>query len=122
MKTILIVDDIQSELDLLCQYLSQAGYTAIPANNGADAIAKATENKFDAIVTDWMMPDIGGLDICRQLKKNPETEKIPIVICTVKNRDVDRFWAKKQGVQAYLIKPFTQQELLDALREATFGK
>ncbi len=118
MKTILIVDDMQSQLDLMAQYLTTAGYSIITATNGEEAIKKTLQNKPDAIVTDWMMPKIGGLDICRKLKKNPETAKIPIVACTVKNRDIDRLWAKKQGISAYVTKPCTQQELVSALQEA----
>lgn len=118
MKKVLIVDDLQSELDLIDRYLTKAGYAVIKAHNGQEALEKTTENKFDAIVTDWMMPNMGGLDICRQLKKNPETANIPVVVCTVKNREVDRVWAKKQGVKAYLAKPFSEQELINALKEA----
>lgn len=118
MQTILIVDDLQSELDLMAKYLTNAGYSIITANNGEDAIALTIENKPDAIVTDWMMPKMGGLDICRQLRKNPETEKIPVIACTVKNRDVDKMWAKKQGINGYVTKPCTQEQLVDVLREA----
>jgi len=117
MKTILIVDDVQSELEMMANYLSKAGYNIIVAHSGEDAIAKTIANKPDAVVTDWMMPKIGGLDICRKLRKNPETENIPVVACTAKNRDVDKMWAKKQGVNAYVIKPCTQDELVKAVHE-----
>ena len=116
MKTILIVDDLKSELDLMTQYLTTSGYSIITATNGEEAIAKTLENKPDAIVTDWMMPKMGGIDICRKLKKNPETAEIPIVACTAKNRDVDRMWAIKQGVKAYVTKPCTKEELVSALQ------
>ena len=118
MKTILVVDDLQSQLDLMANYLSQAGYSIITANNGADAIALTQEKKPDLIVTDWMMPKMGGLDICRKLRKNPETADIPVVACTAKNRDVDRMWAMKQGVKAYVTKPCTKEELVDAVKKA----
>ena len=116
MKTVLIVDDLQSQLDLMSQYLSNAGYKTIVANNGEEAIALTMANKPDAIVTDWMMPEMGGMDICRKLKKNSETENIPVVACTAKDRDVDRMWALKQGVKAYVTKPFTQTELVSAVK------
>lgn len=118
MKTILIVDDLQSQLDLMTNYLSQAGYSIITANNGEEAIALTTEKKPDLVVTDWMMPKMGGLDICRKLRKNPETAAIPVIACTAKNRDVDKMWAKKQGVKAYVVKPCTKEELVTAVREA----
>ncbi len=118
MKTILVVDDLKSELDLMVNYLTKAGYSIITAINGEEAIAKTIANKPDAIVTDWMMPKMGGLDICRKLRKNPDTAHIPIVACTAKNRDVDRLWAKKQGINAYVTKPCTQEQLVSALQEA----
>ena len=121
MKTILIVDDLQSQLELIEQYLTEAGYKVITAINGKEALTKTENNKIDAILTDWMMPEMGGLDISRQLKKSPETADIPIVLCTAKNRDVDRMWAKKQGIKVYITKPFTKQELIDAIEKAIIG-
>jgi two-component system, chemotaxis family, response regulator PixH len=116
MKTILIVDDIQSQLDLMAKYLGEAGYKIISVNNGQEAIAKSIASKPDLVVTDWMMPEMGGLDVCRKLSKNPETENIPVVACTAKDRDVDRMWAIKQGVKAYVTKPFTQDQLVSAVK------
>lgn len=116
MKTILIVDDLQSEREMMALYLTNAGFNIILAHNGEDAISKTIASKPDVIVTDWMMPKMGGLDICRQLKKNPETASIPVITCTAKNRDVDKMWATKQGVRAYVTKPCTQDELVNAVR------
>ena len=65
-----------------------------------------------------MMPKMGGLDICRKLKKNPETADIPIIASTAKDRDVDRMWAIKQGIKAYVVKPCKQEELVNAIRGA----
>ena len=118
MKTILIVDDTKSELDLMAKYLSNAGYNIILANNAEEAISKTIANLPDVVVTDWMMPKMGGLDICRKLKKNPATADIPVVTCTAKDRDVDRMWAIKQGVKAYVTKPCTQDELVGAVQGA----
>ena len=118
MKTILIVDDLQSELDMMAHYLTNAGFKIVMAHNGKEAIAKVSEVKPDAIVTDWMMPKMGGLDICRKLKKDPTTADIPIIACTAKDRDVDRMWAIKQGVKAYVTKPCKQEELVKAVMEA----
>ncbi|ACK72967.1 response regulator receiver protein [Gloeothece citriformis PCC 7424] len=116
MKNILVVDDMESELTLIKTYLIQAGYTVITAANGQEALNKVSEKKPDAIVADLMMPDMGGLDLCRHLKKNTDTVDIPIVACSAKKRDVDRMWAFKQGVKAYVTKPCTQQDLVDALK------
>lgn len=118
MKKILVVDDMQSELDLLCEYLTQGGFTVVTANNGKEALEIANSDRFDAIVTDWMMPEMGGLDLCRQLKKKEETANIPIIACTAKDRDVDKMWAKKQGVKGYLVKPCSKEELINTVQTA----
>ena len=118
MSKILVVDDMKAELDLLSQYLTQAGYSVVTATNGEEALEKVTEAKFDLIVTDWMMPEMGGLDLCRHLKKKTETANIPVVAFTAKNRDVDKMWAKKQGVKAYVVKPCTKEDLISAVKTA----
>jgi two-component system, chemotaxis family, response regulator PixH len=117
MSKILVVDDMQAELELVCQYLTNAGHTVVTAVNGQEALDKARADLPDAIVTDWMMPVMGGLELCRHLRKQAETASIPIIACTAKNRDVDRVWAMKQGVKVYLTKPYTAEELLTAVRE-----
>jgi two-component system, chemotaxis family, response regulator PixH len=119
MSKILVVDDMPAELELMCQYLTQAGHTILTASNGEEALNQAKVNLPDVIVTDWMMPVMGGLDLCRHLKKQPETASIPIVACTAKNREVDRMWAMKQGVKVYLMKPYTAEDLVNAVREVT---
>ncbi len=116
MANILVVDDMQAELELICQYLTAAGHTTVTAINGEEALQQARANRPDAIVTDWMMPIMGGLDLVRQLKKQPETAGIPIIACTAKNREVDRIWAMKQGVKVYLTKPYTAEELANAVQ------
>jgi two-component system, chemotaxis family, response regulator PixH len=117
MANILVVDDMQAELELICQYLNKAGHTTVTAVNGEEALHQAQTTRPDAIVTDWMMPVMGGLDLVRQLKKQPETADIPIIACTAKNREVDRMWAIKQGVKIYLTKPYTAEELTTAVQK-----
>ena len=118
MKKILLVDDMQSELDLLREYLIEAGFAVTTANNGKEALEKANSDQFDVIVTDWMMPEMGGLDLCRHLKKKAETADIPVIACTAKNRDVDKMWAKKQGVKGYLVKPCSKEDLINTVQTA----
>ncbi|MGK7958211.1 MAG: PleD family two-component system response regulator [Crocosphaera sp.] len=118
MNTILVVEDMKAELDLISQYLIKAGYQVITATDGKEALEKVINKKPDAILTDWMMPNMGGLDLCRQLKKKPETADIPVIACTAKNRDVDKMWATKQGVKGYVVKPCTEEDILSALQAA----
>ncbi|WP_107670495.1 PleD family two-component system response regulator [Cyanothece sp. BG0011] len=116
MKNILIVDDLQSELTLLTNYLTKAGYTVTTATNGQEALDKISHKRPDIILTDLMMPDMGGLDLCRKLKKQADTVDIPVVACSAKKREVDKMWAFKQGVKGYVTKPCTQEDLVNVLQ------
>ena len=77
MSNVLVVDDLQSELQLISGFLSQGGYQVATAINGADALEKARASTPDVIVTDLVMPDMSGLELCRKLKKSPATAGIP---------------------------------------------
>lgn len=114
--TILIVEDSPSELELMSYYLTESGYNVIPTNGAKEALEKALLQQPDVIVTDVVMPGISGFELCRYLKKNPATQKVPIVICSSKNQEIDRLWAMKQGADAYLTKPYTREQLIRAIK------
>lgn len=116
MNKVLVVDDAISELELISKYLRQSGYTVIVATDAKEALNKAVEHKPDAVITDLVMPGMSGLELCRNLKDNPVTEKMPIVACTSKNQEIDRLWAMKQGVNVYVTKPFSKDQLLSAVK------
>ncbi len=116
---VLLVDDMKSELQLLSNYLEQAGYAVMTAANGFEALEKVKLDRPDVIVTDLVMPELTGLELCRQLKKESATASIPIVACTTKDRQIDQTWAKKQGVAVYVVKPCTQTELVNAVRSVS---
>ncbi|MBE9029101.1 response regulator [filamentous cyanobacterium LEGE 11480] len=118
-KKVLIVDDMKSELQLISNYLQSAGYVVSTAENGEEAFEQAKASLPDIIVTDLVMPQITGLELCRLLKKDATTSAIPIVACTTKDRQVDQTWAKKQGVDAYVIKPCSQEELVSAVQSVS---
>lgn len=119
MGTILVVEDTPSEMELLSHYLRQSGYVVINATSAKEALNKAIEQKPDAIVTDVVMPGMSGFELCRSLKKNPATDKVPIVICSSKNQEIDRLWGMKQGADAYIAKPFTREQLVRAIKSVT---
>jgi two-component system, chemotaxis family, response regulator PixH len=116
MSTILVVDDTLSELELISHYLRENGYSVINATDAKDALNKAIEQKPDAIVTDVVMPGMSGFELCRSLKGNPATQKLPIVVCSSKNQEIDRLWGMKQGADVYVTKPFTQEQLVRAVK------
>ncbi len=116
LSTILIVEDSPSELELMSHYLKESGYNVIKAAGAKEALEKAMEQKLDAIVTDVVMPGMSGFELCRALKRNPTTQKVPVLICSSKNQEIDRLWAMRQGADAYLTKPYTRDELVRAIK------
>ena len=116
MTTILVVEDTASEQDLITSYLTEGGYTVITATNGQDALKEIENCKPDVVITDLVMPGMSGLELCRSLKKNAETKDVPIVACTSKNQELDKLWGMKQGVNVYITKPFTREDILRAVR------
>jgi two-component system, chemotaxis family, response regulator PixH len=114
--TILIVEDSPSELELMSHYLQESGYNVIQATGAKEALEKALLQQPDVIVTDVVMPGVSGFELCRALKKNPITEKVPIVICSSKNLEIDRLWGMRQGADAYLTKPYTRDQLLRVIK------
>ncbi len=114
--TILVVEDSPSELELISHFLHESGYKVIKATGAREALEKLELEKPDAIITDVVMPGMSGFELCRSLKKNPATQKVPIVICSSKNQEIDRLWAMRQGADAYLTKPYTRVELLRAIK------
>lgn len=116
MLTILIAEDTPSELELLTFYLKESGYAVISAVTASEAMNLALEKKPDVIISDVVMPGMSGFELCRKLKKEPATEKIPIILCTSKSQEIDRLWGMKQGADAYITKPFTREQLLRAVK------
>jgi two-component system, chemotaxis family, response regulator PixH len=116
MAIVLVVEDTLTHAEIMAGTLRQAGYSTISVTSGEDARLKIDEQKPDAIVLDVVLPGESGFELCRDLKKNPETRNIPVILCSTKNTEIDRFWGIKQGADSYLAKPFAGEELLRALR------
>jgi twitching motility two-component system response regulator PilH len=116
MATVLIVEDTPSEMELISHYLKDGGFSVLNAVSAKEALSLAIEKKPDVIITDVVMPGMSGFELCRSLRKQPETEKTPIIFCSSKNQEIDRLWGMKQGADAYLTKPFTREQLLRAVK------
>jgi len=116
--TVLVVEDAPSEMALMRHYLNEMGYSVIGAPTGKEGLDKAIAQKPDVIVTDVVMPGISGFELCRKLKRTPETCEVPIVMCSSKKQTIDRLWGMRQGAKVYLTKPYTQDELIAAVEQA----
>lgn len=109
---ILVVDDEEHIVELLKFNLENSGYKVITANNGNDAITLAKENKPNLILLDLMIPGIDGLDVCKEIKKNNETNNIAIIMLTAKGEEFDKILGLELGADDYMTKPFSIRELL----------
>ncbi len=119
MIMILVVEDTPSERELISGYLRDEGYLVINASNGQEALEKLNDKSPNVVITDLVMPDMSGLELCRKIKKNPATEKLPVIACTSKSQDLDKMWGMKQGIDVYLTKPFTKEDIVRAVRSVS---
>ena len=112
-ERILIVEDDSRLADMLLEYLGQAGFGVTLARLGATALEKLSDNDYDAVVLDLMLPDMDGLDVCRQLRAKYDT---PVLMLTARGDAVDRIVGLELGADDYLPKPFEPRELVARLR------
>ncbi len=109
--TILIVDDEPDVVDLLVFSLQKAGYKTLTARDGNAALQKARDELPTLVVLDLMLPERDGSDVCRQLKADPKTAAIPVIMLTAKAEEVDRIVGLELGADDYITKPFSPREL-----------
>ena len=117
MHTALIVEDTLTEREILTSCLLKAGLNVLTAKSGEEALETISSNKPDVIILDVVLPGRSGFELCRELKADAATSKIPVVICSTKNSDMDRFWGMKQGADAFIPKPVDQEELLRTIKQ-----
>jgi twitching motility two-component system response regulator PilH len=115
---IVVVDDSNAELRLIEGYLKTANHTVISYPNADQLEDKLEADKPDILILDVIMPGRNGFQACRDLKNNDRFKKLPIILCTSKGQESDKFWGKQQGADGYLVKPFKADDLLTAVRNA----
>lgn len=117
MKTVLVVEDSMTEMRLLMSHLQKAGLSVVSAQSGEEAQTKLMTQTPDLILLDVILPGQGGFELCRELKADPKTKQIPVVICSSKDTEVDVMWGNMLGANAYLSKPVDPTALLSTLRQ-----
>ncbi len=110
--TILIIEDEQDLAELQAFNLSKEGYGTLIANEGKQGYEMALKELPALIILDLMLPELNGIDVCKLLKKNPETAGIPVIMVTARSEEIDRVVGFEVGADDYLIKPFSNRELL----------
>ncbi len=109
---ILVVDDEPDVVELVEFNLRNAGFDVITAEDGEAALKKAKSSAPDLLVLDIMLPEIDGFEVCKLLRRDPATAKIPIIMLTAKAAEIDRVLGLEFGADDYLTKPFSPRELI----------
>jgi DNA-binding response OmpR family regulator len=116
MEKILIVDDDPYIIKLITKQLQAAGYNVFFTQKSAEAKSLATTNNIDLIISDWVMPEMTGLELCEEIKSDPNTKPIYFIIVTSREMNEDKVTAIDAGADDYLVKPFDERELLSRVR------
>jgi CheY-like chemotaxis protein len=115
-KKILVVDDEEVIRKFLRIQLAKLGYEVKEAADGEQALEKLGKDDFDLLICDIIMPNKNGWEVMREVRSNPRTKDIPIIVLTAKNEDSDMFKGYDWGANYYMTKPFTKAQLLYGLK------
>ncbi len=119
MSKIVVVDDSYAELQLIEGCLKGANHIVVSYPSSDELEDKVAIVKPDLIVLDVVMPGRNGFQTCRDLKNDVRCKDIPIILCTSKGNESDKFWGQQQGANGYIVKPFKAEDLLAAVKRAT---
>jgi len=115
-NTILVIEDDDNIVELISYNLERENYNVESAKNGEIGIKKAKSDLPDLILLDLMLPEIDGLDVCRDLKRDPKTKDIPVIMVTAKGEEADVVTGLEMGADDYIPKPFRPKELVARIR------
>lgn len=113
---ILVIEDEHDIAELVQYNLEAAKYNVTVCSDGVTGLKRAQKSKPDLIVLDLMLPDMGGVEVCKQLRVEPATKHIPVIMLTAKGEEIDRIVGFEVGADDYLTKPFSPRELLMRIR------
>ncbi|MFN4066842.1 MAG: response regulator [Thermosynechococcus sp.] len=117
MKQVLVVEDSRTAQRMLVSILERLGHQVHLAPTAEKAMEWLVTHRPDLIVLDIVMPGTNGLELCREVRANPLLKTVPIIFCSSKDQDFDRFWALRQGGNAYITKPFEPEDLIETINE-----
>lgn len=117
MSTALLVEDSLTEVEVITRYLKGLGLQVLWANSCEEAKEHLSKSTPDLIVLDVILPGQSGFELCRELKSDPSTDSIPVMICSTKNTDTDKLWGNMLGADAYCSKPVDPEEFETIVRK-----
>ncbi len=109
--TILVIEDDASMAELLRYNLEHEGFKVAYAADGEEGLMRAQEEPPDLVLLDWMLPMVSGIEVCRRLRRQPETRNTPIIMLTARGEEADRIRGLDTGADDYITKPFSPSEL-----------
>ena len=119
MSKVMIVDDAQADLEMMASILTAAGHAVVAYADGDEIEDRLVTERPDVLLLDIVMPKRNGYELLRRLKKDERTRGTPVVLVTCRDQDSDRLWAKRQGADEYVTKPFTRAQLLSVVSRFT---
>ena len=117
MSTVLVVEDSVAQREMIIDLLKGNGLQVTVASDGVEALAHIQGALPDLVVLDIVMPRMNGYEVCRRIKSDPVTQNLPVVLCSSKGEEFDRYWGMKQGADAYIAKPFQPNELVGTVNQ-----
>ncbi len=118
-KKVLIIDDSVTQLSSLKIFFKREGFEVETAKNGVEGFMKVYKTTPDIIISDVLMPHLGGFQLCRLLKSNRETRDIPFIMLTVLDKNLDKFWANQSGADMFLRKDYEMNTIVQNAKELT---
>ncbi|MGR3496254.1 phosphate regulon transcriptional regulator PhoB [Citreimonas sp.] len=114
--TVLVVEDEAAQQEILGYNLEAEGFRVVRAGNGEEGLMMVAEESPDIIVLDWMLPNLSGIEVCRQIKSRPETRATPVIMLSARTEDADRVRGLETGADDYVVKPYSVLELMARVR------
>jgi twitching motility two-component system response regulator PilH len=103
------------------ELLRGVGLDVTVASDGMEALEQIQSQRPDMVVIDIVMPRMNGYELCRRIKADPSTQNMPVVMCSSKGEEFDRYWGMKQGADSYIAKPFQPTELVGTVKQLLRG-
>jgi two-component system, OmpR family, phosphate regulon response regulator PhoB len=116
MPTILIIEDEPALIELLRYNFEAEGFEIEVAVTGSAAEDALAQGRFDAVLLDWMLPEVSGIELCRRIRQRPETRALPIIMLTARGEEADRIRGLSTGADDYVVKPFSVNEVIARVR------
>jgi DNA-binding response OmpR family regulator len=121
-KTILVADDESHILNVVSLKLRNAGFRVLTASDGQEALDIALAERPDLLITDYHMPQLSGLELCRRLKQEPATESLPAIMLTARGYHLEPHDTEQSGILKMISKPFSPRHLLATVNEVLEGR